>query len=88
MQALKIVYIICAAAAGVAILAAAVKSRRARKNLLISGAAGVAALIALSLASPFTGFCLPINLWTLLCAASAGLPGTLLMAAVKLIWLL
>ncbi len=88
MQALKIIYIICASIGVFAILIAAIKSRRARKYLLISALIGVTSLVIVSLTSGLTGVSLPINLWTLLCASVASLPGVILMIAIKFIWVI
>lgn len=72
MQVLKVIYIICAIVAGLAIIVAAVKSKRARHYLIISALIGIAALIVASITGSFTGW--PAhNLWTLICSAGADL---------------
>ena len=87
MQVLKVIYIICATVAGLAIIVAAVKSKRARHYLIISALIGIAALIVSSITGSFTGFGLPINLWTLICSAVLSLPGVILMIILKLVWI-
>lgn len=87
MQVLKIIYIICAVIAGLAILVAAVRSKRARHFLLLSAGIGLAALIIASIVDSFTGFGLPINLWTVICSAVLSLPGVILMIILRLVWL-
>lgn len=87
MQVLKVIYIVCAVIAGLAIIVAAVKSHRARHYLLISALVGIAGLIIASITGSFTGFGLPINLWTLICSAALSLPGVILMIILKLVWI-
>ena len=55
MQVLKVIYIICAIVAGLAIIVAAVKSKRARHYLIISALIGIAALIVASITGFFRG---------------------------------
>jgi len=74
--------IICAAA----ILFSALKTKRPFRSLLISGAGGVAALAVIMITGMFTGVTLAFNGWSLLCAVCAGIPGVVLMLAMKAFW--
>ena len=66
------------AAAGLALLFFAVKKIRPGA-ILLSAAAGLAALFGADIALGFTQLNLPINVFTALCAAIGGIPGVILL---------
>ena len=83
---LKWALILAMAACCIAILVAAFRTKKPMKTLLGSGAAGVAGLVIVSLVGKVTAATLSINLWSVLCAAVTGIPGVVLMLAVKWVW--
>ncbi|MBQ6066993.1 MAG: pro-sigmaK processing inhibitor BofA family protein [Clostridia bacterium] len=66
------------AAAGLATLVIAVKRIRPGA-ILLSAAAGLAALFGADIVLGFTHLNLPINVFTALCAAAGGIPGVILL---------
>ena len=86
MSILKYVLIACAVISAIVILFAAMRTKRPMKTLISSAIGGIIALIAVAITGIFTGVVLNINLWTLLCAAFAGIPGVVLMLVMKMLW--
>jgi len=78
--------IVLAVIAAVAIFLASLKSKHPMKTLLSSALAGLVTLVVVAVSGHFTGVSLAINLWTLGCAAVSGIPGVVLMLAIKLVW--
>ena len=74
--------------ASLIVLVTAFRRGRGLRTLCWSAVSGVAALCAVALIGRFTVFTLAINAWSLLCSAVMGVPGVLLMLAVKFIWVL
>ena len=66
------------AAAGLALLIYAVKMIRPGA-ILLSAAAGLAALFGADIVLGFTQVNLPVNVFTALCAAIGGIPGVILL---------
>ena len=86
MTVLKYALIAGAVICAMAILFSALKTKRPVRTLFISAVSGTAALIIVIITGYFTGVTLAVNAWTLLCAASAGIPGVVLMLVMKMIW--
>ena len=57
------------------------------RSVIASAVCGLAGLSAVALLSPVTGFLLPFNTFTAVCAVILGLPGVILLLALKLILL-
>ena len=83
---LKWALIVAMAACCIAVLVAAFRCKKPLKTLFWSAAAGVAGLVIVSLVGKVTAATLSINLWSVLCAAVTGVPGVVLMMAVKWVW--
>lgn len=83
-------YLIFAAftAASLVVLVTAFRRGRGLRTLCWSALSGVGALCAVALMGHFTVFTLAINAYSLLCSAVMGIPGVLLMLAVKFVWVL
>jgi hypothetical protein len=62
------------------------KSKKFLKNLISSAILGVGSLTALSIAAPVTGLTLCLTPYTIAFAAIFGLPGTVALSLIKIIW--
>ena len=88
MEILKTAFIIFAAVYALAFLVFAFKTGKALKSIIINAALGLGAFITLNLLSSYTGVGLGVNPWSLLCSASAGIPGVALMVVMRVIWII
>ena len=86
MLIVKIILITGAVCCALAILIAAVRTGKPVTSIVSSALTGIVALLLISATGSLTGAALALNGWTLLCAGAAGIPGVVLMLAVKLIW--
>lgn len=86
LTALKWILVIAMACCCLAVLIAAFRTKKPFKTLFLSGLSGIAALIIVFLIGKVTAATLAINVWTVLCAAVTGVPGVILMLAVKWLW--
>ncbi|MDR1892448.1 MAG: pro-sigmaK processing inhibitor BofA family protein [Oscillospiraceae bacterium] len=86
MAVMKYVYIVLAVVAGLSVFFAAFKSKRPLRTLAASAFTGLAALAVVAATGYITQVSVPINLWSVLCAAGAGLPGVVLMLTMKIVW--
>lgn len=86
MAVMKYVYIVLVVIAALAVFFAALKSKRPLRTLAASALTGLAALAVVAITGYFTKVSVPINLWSVLCAAGAGLPGVVLMLVMKIVW--
>ena len=75
-----------AAVACLAILIAAVKTKKPLKVLLSSSVWGVVSLFVISLTGSLTGFAMQITPWSLSASAVFGIPGVICMALTKMVW--
>ena len=64
------------------------RTKKPLRNLLLSAAIGLAALLLVHFTGPLTGVGLPLNPWSALCSAAAGIPGVLLLLAMRIVWLI
>ena len=87
-MAVKIILIAGAVICALAIFIAAIKTKKVIRTLLLSAVMGIVALVAVTLSGNFTGVSLAINPWTVLCSATAGIPGVVLMLVIKMIWMI
>ena len=88
MSILKICMIIGACIYGLCALVFLVRTKKPFRNLLLSAAIGLAALLAVHFTGPLTGVELPLNPWSVLCSAAAGIPGVLLMLGMRMVWMI
>lgn len=88
MEIIKTVFICLAAVYAVAFLFFAFKTGKPFKTVMINICVGIGAFVILNLLSRYTGVALGVNLWSLLCAAAAGVPGVALMVVMRLLWLI
>lgn len=88
MSILKYAAYAAIAAAVLIVLITAFRRGHGLRTLCWSAVSGVAALGIVALVGHFTVFTLAVNAWSVLCSAVLGVPGVLLMLAVKFVWVL
>ena len=86
ITALKWILLVGMAGCVLAVLVAALRTKKPVKTLLFSAVSGVGSLALVALIGKLTAATLSINLWSVLCAAVTGVPGVVLMLAVKWTW--
>lgn len=86
MYALKIIMIIGAVIFALAFLICAMRSRKPFRTIVFSALIGLAALLVVNISGIFTGVSIALNPWTVLCSAAAGVPGVLLLLAMRMVW--
>ena len=85
---LKYLVIAAIVVASLVVLVTAFRRGKGLRTLCWSAVSGLAALCVVALIGRITVFTLAINAWSVLCSALLGIPGVLLMLAIKFIWVL
>lgn len=65
-----------------------VRTKKPLRSLLLSAAIGLISLLIIHFTEPLSGVGLPLNPWTALCSAAAGIPGVLLLLGMRMIWMI
>lgn len=84
---LQIVFIVLAVIYGFVYLILAAKTGRPFKTVLLFAAAGIVGLLAVNLMAKYSGVSVPVNAFTVSAGAALGLPGTVGLLLLRMIFL-
>lgn len=74
------------AVCAVALIVFAFRGKHPFRTMLITALCGLIALAVVCVSGIFTGVTLPVNPWTVTCAAVGGIPGVVTLLILKLIF--